>query len=58
METPRIKATEDEEREHAYIVEWDGSVPLPEGATDAHLLKDADAMPFSWDVEHERPPRW
>ncbi|VXC60033.1 hypothetical protein BURKHO8Y_240224 [Burkholderia sp. 8Y] len=40
-----------------YITEWDGLSPLPAGATDAHLLEDAD-MPLStdWDLAVENPP--
>jgi hypothetical protein len=39
-----------------YITEWALS-PLPEGATDSHLLEDAD-MPLStdWDIAVENPP--
>ncbi|MEW9581391.1 hypothetical protein [Paraburkholderia sp. DGU8] len=39
-----------------YITEWDGLSPLPEGATDVHLLEDADALP-TWDILRDRPPR-
>jgi len=40
----------------AYVTEWDGLSPLPEGATDAHLLEDADALP-TWDITRESPPQ-
>ncbi len=32
-----------------HITEWDGLSPLPKGATDVHLLEDADALP-TWDI--------
>lgn len=58
METPSIKTPDNDESKPVFVVEWDGLTPLPKGATDAHLLEDADAVPFSWDVQHESPPRW
>ena len=56
MDTPSIKTPDDEERERVYVTEWDGLSPLPEGATDAHLLEDADALP-TWDITRESPPQ-
>jgi hypothetical protein len=55
METPEIKRPDDEEREHVLVTEWDGLSPLPAGATDAHLLEDADALP-TWDIARESLP--
>ncbi|MGF6608784.1 hypothetical protein OKW45_003706 [Paraburkholderia sp. WSM4175] len=41
----------------AHVAEWDGSSPLPEGATDSHLLEDADApLSTDWDIAVENPP--
>jgi len=40
-----------------YITEWNGLSPLPEGATDIHLLEDADALP-TWDILRDRLPRY
>jgi hypothetical protein len=39
------------------ITEWDVSEkPRPEGATDEHLLADADAAGMTWDLATENPP--
>ncbi|RKR44566.1 hypothetical protein B0G82_2178 [Paraburkholderia sp. BL17N1] len=38
-----------------HVTEWDGLLPLPDGATDEHLLEDADALP-TWDILRDRPP--
>ncbi|WP_433703756.1 hypothetical protein [Paraburkholderia sacchari] len=45
----------DDEHEPAHVTERDGSAPLPDGATDVHLLEDADALP-TWDIAVENPP--
>lgn len=57
METPNIKTADDEEREPVLVAEWDGLSPFPEGATDVHLLEDADALP-TWDLLRDRTPRY
>ena len=39
------------------ITEWSAGHPLPAGATDTHLLEDADALTSTnWDIAVENPP--